>query len=76
VRLFGYGGNAAPSPGNPLIRLMDCRDILLGNINPQMWGIGHWGALGIHYHPKDWFILEDDTFKINGLSQFAYYRLP
>jgi len=75
VRLFGYGGNASPSPGRAIIRLDDCSKILLAHINPQMWGPGHWGALGIHYKPQTWNILKDGSFKLNGVEQFALYEL-
>lgn len=75
VRLFGYGGNASPSPGRAIFRLDDCSEIQLANINPQMWGIGKWGALGIHYRPESWDILQDASFTLNGMQQFALYQL-
>jgi hypothetical protein len=75
VRLFGYGGNAAPSPGRPVIRLDNCDKILLSNINPQMWGPGRWGALGIHYGPQQWNILQDGSFTVAGTEQFCLYEL-
>jgi hypothetical protein len=75
VRLFGYGGNAAPSPGRPIFRLDRCSNVQLANINPQMWGVGHWGALGVHYSPKIWNILQDGSFRLNGTQQFALYQL-
>lgn len=75
VRLFGYGGNASPSPARSIIHLNDCRDILLANIDPQMWGVGKWGALGIHYKPQAWNILKDNSFKLSGMQQFALYQL-
>lgn len=75
IRLFGYGGNGAPSPGRAIIRLDDCKRILLAHINPQLWGIGHWSALGIHYKPQTWHILQDGSFKLNGVQQFALYEL-
>ena len=75
VRLFGYGGNASPSPGRAILRLDDCSEIQLANINPQMWGIGKWGALGIHYRPESWDILQDASFTLNGMQQFALYQL-
>jgi hypothetical protein len=75
IRLFGYGGNGSPSPGKALIRLDDCRQILLAHINPQMWGSGGWGALGIHYKPQTWNILQDGSFKLSGVQQFALYDL-
>ena len=75
VRLFGYGGNCSPSPGRAIIRLDDCSDILLAHINPQLWGTGSWGALGIHYEPQTWNILQDGPFKLKGVQQFALYKL-
>ena len=75
VRLFGYGGNSSPSPGRAIIRLDDCKDIILAHINPQLWGIGNWGALGIHYKPQTWNILQDGSFKLSGIQQFALYEL-
>jgi len=75
VRLFGYGGNASPSPGRAIFRLDDCSDIQLANVNPQMWGIGHWGALGVHYQPESWNIIQDESFTLNGMQQFALYQL-
>lgn len=75
VRLFGYGGNASPSAGGAIIRLDDCGRLLLANINPQMWGAGKWGALGIHYKPQTWNILQDGSFKLSGVRQFALYAL-
>jgi hypothetical protein len=75
VRLFGYGGNGSPSPGHPLLRLDAGAAIQLANVNPQMWGIGNWGALGIHYAPKTWNILQDGSFVLTGMQQFAWYEL-
>jgi len=75
VRLFGYGGNASPSPGRAIFRLDDCANIQLANVNPQMWGVGGWGALGVHYKPESWNILQDDSFTLNGMQQFALYHL-
>lgn len=75
VRLFGYGGNGSPSPGRAIIRLDDCGKVLLANLNPQMWGIGKWGALGVHYDPRTWNILQDGSFTLGGVQQFALYEL-
>jgi len=75
VRLFGYGGNASPSPGRAIFRLDNCSDIQLINVNPQMWGAGKWGALGVHYEPESWNILRDASFTLNGMEQFALYQL-
>jgi hypothetical protein len=73
--LFGYGGNASPNSGRAIIRLDDCSRTLLAQINPQMWGGGKWGALGIHYKPQTWNILQDGSFKLSGVQQFAMYEL-
>jgi hypothetical protein len=75
IRLFGYGGNGSPAPGRPIIRLDDCTRIVLANINPQLWGTGRWGALGIHYKPRNWNILRDGPFKLSGVQQFALFEL-
>ena len=75
VRLFGYGGNAVPGPGRALFRVDDCTQTQLVNIDPQMWGTGHWGALGIQYPPRTWNILQDGTFTLKGTQQFALYEL-
>jgi hypothetical protein len=75
VRLFGYGGNAAPNPGRAIFRLDECTKIQLANINPQLWGVGKWGALGIHFKPESWNILQDDSFTLDGMQQFTLYQL-
>lgn len=76
IRLFGYSGNGSPSPGRSIIHIENCRNLLLANISPQMWSIGKWwGPLGIFHNPKRWNILEDGSFKLNGMEQFALYQL-
>lgn len=75
IRLFGFGGNGSPSPGRALLRLDDCSDIVLANINPMLAGLGHWGALGIHYKPELWNILQDGSFTLDGMQQFVLYQL-
>ena len=75
VRLFGYGGKASPNPGRAIFRLDECAKIQLVNINPQLWGVGKWGALGIHFKPESWNILQDASFALNGIQQFALYQL-
>ena len=41
----------------------------------KKWGIGHWGALGVHYQPESWNIIQDEPFTLNGMQQFALYQL-
>lgn len=75
IRVFGVGGIIAPFPGNAAIKVDSCRNLLLANINPQITRGSHWGALGIHYEPNQWLIMQDGGFRLGGLEQFAYYKL-
>lgn len=73
VRVFGVGGIIAPFPGQPIICLERCNDILLANVQPQIATVGRWSALGIQFDPKRWFILRDDERQLGAFESFALW---
>lgn len=75
IRLYGYGGNGAPRPGRPILRMEDSTDIRLAAICPQLPMRPHYGALGTAYDPATWFILIDGSHQLFGTQQFALYQL-
>jgi hypothetical protein len=74
VRLFGFNGLLMPAPGWAIVRLENCRQVLLANIQPMIPRVGYYTGHLVNYDPRRWFILTDGDFKIPGLEQFALYR--
>jgi len=74
IRLFGYGGNAAPWPGRAIFRVEDSANLRLANVYPQLHVGGSPGALGIPFHPATWFLLTDGPTRIRGSEQFVLYQ--
>lgn len=73
VRVFGVGGIIAPFPGQPIICMERCNDVLLANVQPQIADASRWSALGIQFDPKRWFILRDDERQLGALESFALW---
>lgn len=73
VRIFGVGGIIAPFPGQPIICMERCDDVLLANVQPQIATAGRWSALGIQFDPGRWFILRDDDRQLGALESFALW---
>ena len=66
---------AGPSRGDRDRHRHERADIQLANLDPQMGGLGKWGALGVHYEPQSWYILRDASLALSGMQQLALYPL-
>ena len=76
IRFFGLSGLIAPRPQREIIKIINSENILLTHICPMviMQGVVFWGDFS-GFHLNKSYLLSDGNFRINGLEQFALYKL-
>jgi pectate lyase-like protein len=75
VRLFGHNGLNMAAPGWSVVRLEDCGNTTLTQLQPMVTRVGFYVGHLVNYDPRRWFILSDGSPIAGGLEQVAFYRV-